>query len=144
MAIPPRSSPPSPRLVDGSCGSARRPSQRLTRALRRQTARIAQVQSQSVRSLALGVGEICRHSDHGFRDGYSEKTLGVTLELAKNKCGNLGRSKSLLAEMYAHDLAILKITRESKREQLQLFLNVVDAATHEPFNRIDRAVGSFN
>ena len=67
MAIPPRSSPPSPRLVDGSCDSARRPSQRLTRALRRQTARIAQVPSQSVRSLALGVGQAAQFGDQTLR-----------------------------------------------------------------------------
>ncbi len=57
---------------------------------------------------------------------------------------NFRRSESFLAELDAKNFAGLQVVGEAEGEELQFFLNVFDAASHQAFDRVDGAVGSLD
>ena len=79
-----------------------------------------------------------------FVTGRAEEALGVALELAQNERGNFRRSESLVAQLDAQDFAGLQVFGEAEGEELQLFLNVFDAASHEAFDGVDGALRRFD
>ena len=96
------------------------------------------------RGLALGVVEIGGHGDDRLRHRRTEESLGVALELAQDERGNLRRSESLVAQPDAQHFAGCKIVRQAEGEQLQFFLDVFNAASHQALDRVDGALGSFD
>ena len=73
-----------------------------------------------------------------LRDRLAQVSFGVPLELPQDEGRNLRRSESLLAELDPdHRFAA---RRDAEREQLQLVLNVGDAAAHQALDRIDGAL----
>ena len=94
--------------------------------------------------LALGVVEVGRNGDNGFRNRAAEKAFGAALELAENERGNFRRRESLVAELDAQDFAGLQVFGEAEREELQFFLDVFHAASHEAFDGVDGALRRFD
>ena len=75
--------------------------------------------------------------------GPPKKRSALRLSWRKDERGNLRRSKRLVAELDAKDFAGLQVVGDAEREELQFFLNVFDAASHEPLDRVDGALGMF-
>ena len=73
-----------------------------------------------------------------------EESFRVALELAQHEGGNLGRRESLLAQPDAQNFAGLKIVGQAEGEQLQLLLDIFDAAPHQALDRINGALRSLD
>jgi hypothetical protein len=93
--------------------------------------------------LALRVVEVGGDGDDGFGDGRAEEALGVALELAQDVGGDFGGVKVRLAELM-RALRRLEVFGETEGEELQLFLDVFEAAAHEAFDGVDGALGRFD
>src|SRR5579859_3950787 len=94
--------------------------------------------------LPLGVVEIGWYSDDRLGNGRAKKPLCILLKLAQHQGGNLGRSKFAFAQFDSQDLAGLNVVGDAKREELEFFLNVVDAAPHEALDRINSTFRMLN
>ncbi len=92
------------------------------------------------RGLTLRIVEIRGHGNDGFRDRRSEKTLGVTLELAKDKSRDFRRRIGFFTNPDAEHFSRLQVFGKTKGEELQFFLNVVNPASHQAFDRVDGAL----
>ena len=92
------------------------------------------------RGLTLRVVEVGGNGDDCFRHRAAEESLRVALELAKNKRGDFWRSESFIAQLDAEYFSGLQVFGETEWKELQLFLNVFHAASHQAFDRVD---GSF-
>ena len=92
----------------------------------------------------LGVVEVGRHGDDGAvhvrldlaRAG--EEGLGPLLQLPEDEGRDLGRREGPIAEADLDDASLL--ARHGEREQRGLAGDVLRPATHEPLDRVDRAV----
>ena len=91
--------------------------------------------------LALGVVEIGRDGDDCLGDRRAEVALGVLLQLAQDVGGDLRRRVLLRANLQAEHFAGLDVRREVEGKELQLFLDVFDAAAHQALGGVDDAVG---
>ena len=89
--------------------------------------------------LALRVVEIRGNGDDRLRDRRSEKALRVALELAEDERGNLRRRKGLVSQLDAQNFAGLQVFGQAEGEELQLFLDVFNAAAHQALDRVDGA-----
>ncbi len=76
--------------------------------------------------------------------GGTEEAFGVTLELAKNERGNFRRGERLVAERDAENFSWLHIVGEAEGEELQFFLNVFNAASHQAFDGVHGAFRRFD
>ena len=74
----------------------------------------------------------------------AEVALGIALELAQDEGRDFRRRVGLVAELDAQHFARREIVGEAEREELELVLNVFDAAAHEAFHAVDGALGSFD
>ena len=88
----------------------------------------------------MRVVEVRRDGDDRLLDRRAEITFGVALELTQDEGGNFRRGVIFICELDAQHFARLQVFGDTEREQLQLFLDVLDAATHQPLNRVDRAL----
>ena len=94
--------------------------------------------------LALRVVEVSGHGDDGLGYRRSEVTLGVALELAQDERRNFRRRVGLVAQLDAQHFAGSEVVGEAEREELELVLNVFDAAAHEALDAVHRALGSLD
>ncbi len=94
--------------------------------------------------LALGVVEIGGDGDDRLCDRRAEVALGVALQLAEDQRGDFRRSGRLVAERDAKYFARLKIVGKAEGEELQFFLDVFDATSHEALDRVDGALRRFD
>jgi hypothetical protein len=67
-----------------------------------------------------------------LRDRRRKIALRIALQLTQNERGNLRRRESLVAQLDAQNFARRKVLGKTEREELQLVLDVFDAA---PINR---------
>ena len=94
--------------------------------------------------LALRIVEVCGNGNDSFRNRLTEVALGIPFELAQNERGDFRRSIRLFAQLNTQDLPWLQIFRQTKRKQIQLFLNVFHAASHEALNGVDSSLRSLD
>ena len=94
--------------------------------------------------LTLRIVEIRRHRDDRlfYGDTRTKKALCVLLQLTKNVGGHFRRSQFARTQLDAKHFAGSKILRQPKREKLQLLLNILHAATHQPFHGVDSTIRS--
>ena len=90
------------------------------------------------RRLSLRVVEIRRNGNHRAVHRIAEMLLGPALQLAQNERGNLRRREHTFAQPHANRAAAFRIDLE--REKLQLLLNILDPAPHQPLHGIDAAL----
>ena len=86
------------------------------------------------RSLPLRIIEICRNCNDRFRDFLAQIVFRRLLQLLQNQCGDLGRGMFLPLGQHGYVVARLD---DLIRDHLDLFLDFVVAASHEPLDRID-------
>ena len=92
--------------------------------------------------LALGIVEICGNGDDGFCDRPPKEALGVALELAQDEARKFPEGcKSCSPSLMRNTSPGMQIVRQAEGKQLQLFLNVLNAAPHQAFDGVDRALG---
>ena len=90
--------------------------------------------------LALRVVEVRGHGDDGLGNLCSEEAFGVAFELAENESRNFRRRECLFAKSDAQDFTGLQVLGQTEGEELQLFMNVVNPASHEALDRVDGAL----
>ncbi len=89
-------------------------------------------------SLALGIIEIRGHGNHRTINGFAKKNFCPILQFTQDECGNLRRGENFFTQPDANDVAAGRI--EPKRKKLQFVLNILYAAAHQAFYRINRAL----
>ena len=73
-----------------------------------------------------------------FVDRLAERRFRVLFQLAQDERGDLRRREGLVAQLELdHRFAAVG---DVEREELQLFLDIGDAAAHQPLDGIDRAL----
>src|SRR5450759_3814239 len=92
-----------------------------------------------LRGLTLGVVEVGRHGDDGAVHLLSEIRLRRLLQLREDHCGDLGRRQFLAA----HGDARVPVGRAQNLvgHHLHLVVDFVEAAAHEPLDRVDGVRG---
>ncbi len=89
--------------------------------------------------LPLRIVEIRRDCDDCLGDRLAEVRLGILLQLPQYESRDLGRRESTIAQLeLQHRFAP---GRDVKRKQLELFLDIFQAAAHQPLGGIHRALG---
>ena len=96
------------------------------------------------RGLPLRVIEVRGNGDDRLGHRRGEIALGIALELAQDERGNLRRREGLVAQLDAQHFARREVVGQAEREELQLVLNVFDAAAHQALDAIHCALGSLD
>ncbi len=90
--------------------------------------------------LPLRIVKVGRYGDDGLGHRRAKVAFSIALQLAQDKCRNLGRSEGLVAQLDAQDFARCEIICQPEREKFQLFLNVLDPAPHQALDAIHRTL----
>ncbi len=95
------------------------------------------------RRLALGVVEVGGHSDDRLADGPLEIRLGTGLQVAQDERRDFRGRIDPFADPHGRQVATL-LARPADhriRQPLRLFLHVLEAASHQPLDGVDRDLG---